>query len=150
MFSKDENLLTTIQMGHFASEIIIKDDVTNSEDILTQIEDVMNFIRKHINKELIITDTQVENIQRWQYPLDALRELVLNMIIHRDYMASHNSIIKIFSDHILFFNPGVLPDTITIEQLQANQYVSKPRNRQVGRTRCYRRNSAAESAPLNK
>jgi len=96
MFSKDENLWTTIYMGHFQDEITIKDDVTNSEDILTQIESAMDFIRKHINKELIITDTQLENIQRWQYPLDALRELVLNMIVHRDYTASNNSIIKIF------------------------------------------------------
>jgi len=56
MFSKGENLYTTIQMGHFASEIIIKDDVVNSEDILTQIDEVMMFIRKHISKELIITE----------------------------------------------------------------------------------------------
>ncbi|GHT61339.1 hypothetical protein FACS189451_03160 [Bacteroidia bacterium] len=43
MFSKGENLYTTIQMGHFASEIVIKDDVVNSEDILTQVEDVMAY-----------------------------------------------------------------------------------------------------------
>ena len=133
MFSKDENLFTTIQMGHFASEIVIKDDVVNSDDILTQVEEVMMFIRKHINKELIITKTQVENIQRWQYPLDALREIVLNMIIHRDYTAVSNSIIKIFSDHILFFNPGVLPSSITIEQLKTNKYISTPRNRQIAK-----------------
>ena len=133
MFSKNENLWTTIQMGHFASEIVIKDDVVNSEDILTQIEDVMDFIRKHISKALIITDRQVENIPQWQYPLDGLRELALNMIIHRDYTASNDSIIKIFPDHILFFNPGTLPDTITIEQLQTNQYVSTPRNRQIAK-----------------
>lgn len=47
---------------------------------------------------------------------------------------SNNSIIKIFPDRILFFNPEVLPDTITIEQLQTNQYVSTPRNRQIAKT----------------
>jgi ATP-dependent DNA helicase RecG len=56
------------------------------------------------------------------------------MIIHRDYTASSNSIIKIFSDHILFFNPGVLPDSITIEQLKTNKYISTPRNRQIAKT----------------
>ena len=133
LFSKEENLYTTIQMGHFASEIVIKDDVVNSDDILTQIDEVMLFIRKHISKELIITSTQVENIQRWQYPLEALREIVLNMIIHRDYTASSNSIIKIFPDRILFFNPGILPDSISIEQLKTNKYVSTPRNRQIAK-----------------
>jgi ATP-dependent DNA helicase RecG len=134
MFSEGENLYTTIQMGHFQDEITIKDDVTNFDDILTQVDEVMAFVRKHINKELIITDKQVENIQRWQYPLDAIRKIVLNMIIHRDYTSASNSIVKIFSDHILFFNPGALPDTITIEQLLGNQYISTPRNRQIAKT----------------
>jgi ATP-dependent DNA helicase RecG len=133
MFSKDENLFTTIQMGHFASDIVIKDDVSNFDDIITQVDEVMAFIRKHISKELIISDKQIENIPRWQYPLDAIREIVLNMIIHRDYTSASNTIIKIFSDHILFFNPGVLPGTITLEQLRTNQYVSTPRNRQIAR-----------------
>jgi ATP-dependent DNA helicase RecG len=55
------------------------------------------------------------------------------MIIHRDYTSASNSIIKIFSDHIQFFNPGILPDTITIEQLHNNQYISTPRNRQIAK-----------------
>jgi predicted HTH transcriptional regulator len=55
------------------------------------------------------------------------------MIIHRDYTSASNSIIKIFSDHIQFFNPGILPDTITIEQLRNNQYISTPRNRQIAK-----------------
>ena len=131
MFSKGHNRWSTIQMGHFASEIVIKDDVENSNDILSQIDEVMDFIRKHISKALIITDKQIENIQRWDYPLDALRELVLNMIIHRDYTAGNNSIIKIFPNSIQFFNPGVLPDSISIEQLRKNDYVSTLRNRQI-------------------
>ena len=61
MFSKDENLFTTVQMGHFASEIVIKDDVVNSDDILTQVDEVMAFVRKYISKELIISDKQIEN-----------------------------------------------------------------------------------------
>lgn len=133
MFCKGENNYTTIQMGHFASEIVIKDDYLDAGDILSQIEEVMSFIRKHINKEIIITATQIENIQRWQYPLDGIRELVLNMIIHRDYTSSFDSQIKVFSDHILFFNPGSLPDSITIDQLLTNSYVSTPRNRQIAK-----------------
>jgi ATP-dependent DNA helicase RecG len=133
MFCKEDNLFTTIQLGLFASEIVIKDDVTNSGDILTQVDEVMSFVRKHINKELIITGKQIENIQRWQYPLEGIRELVLNMIIHRDYTSAADSIVKIFTDHILFFNPGGLPDSITIEQLLTNNYVSTPRNRQIAK-----------------
>ena len=126
-------MFSSIQLGLFASEIVIKDDITRSGDILTQVDEVMSFVKKHINKELIIIDKQVENIQRWQYPLEGIRELVLNMIIHRDYTSSSDSIVKVFNDHILFFNPGGLPDSITIEQLLTNNYVSTPRNRQIAK-----------------
>jgi predicted HTH transcriptional regulator len=57
----------------------------------------------------------------------------VNAIIHRDYMSTIDIQIKIFTNHILFFNPGSLPDSITIEQLLANTYVSTPRNRQIAK-----------------
>lgn len=37
--------------------------------------------------------------------MDALREIVINMIVHRDYTSSSEAIIKIFDDHIEFYNP---------------------------------------------
>ena len=132
LFCKDENLYTTIQMGHFTSETIIKDDVSSSNDILSQIDEVMSFVIKHINKEIIISG-RAENTERWQYPLEGIREIILNMIIHRDYTSPADSIVKVFPDHILFFNPGSLPNNITIEQLLSNTYVSTPRNRQIAK-----------------
>ena len=132
MFCKDKNLYTTIQMGYFASETVIKDDVSISNDILSEVDEVMSFVIKHINKEIIVSG-QPENTERWQYPMEGIREIILNMIIHRDYTSSSDSIIKIFADHILFYNPGSLPNNITIEQLLSNTYVSTPRNRQIAK-----------------
>jgi len=102
-------LFSSIQLGLFASEIVIKDDITRSGDILTQVDEVMSFVKKHINKELIIIDKQVENIQRWQYPLEGIRELVLNMIIHRDYTSSSDSIVKVFTTTFCFSIPVACP-----------------------------------------
>jgi ATP-dependent DNA helicase RecG len=62
MFCKEENQYTTIQMGHFASETVIKDDVSTSKDILSEVDEVMLFVIKHINKGIIISG-QPENIE---------------------------------------------------------------------------------------
>lgn len=132
LFCKEDTYHTTIQMGHFASETVIKDDVTISTDIVTEVEEVMDFVRKHINKEVIITE-QPENIERWQYPLEGIRELVVNMIVHRDYMSGLHSTIKIFPDSIVFFNSGSLPAHITMERLLSDDYVSFPRNLQIAK-----------------
>ncbi len=64
-------------------------------------------------------------------PLEAVREIVLNMIVHRDYRASADSTIKIHNDRIEFFNPGPLPDGITMPEIVAGRAASNPRNKQV-------------------
>ena len=130
LFLPEQETTTTIELGHFASETVIKDSVTLKSDLFTEVEEVMSFIRKHINKAIIITGNP-QNIERWEYPLDAIRELVLNMIVHRDYTSSYDSVIKIFKDRMLFYNPGSLPDSISLQQLLTDDYVSQPHNKQI-------------------
>jgi ATP-dependent DNA helicase RecG len=63
--------------------------------------------------------------------MEAIREIVMNMVVHRDYRDASDSIVKIFDDHIEFYNPGRLPENITEKDLIANTYTSTPRNKLV-------------------
>ena len=130
LFTERDTVLTTIELGRFQTETIIKDSARTKSDILAQVDQVMDFVRKHINKEVIITG-QPRNIQKWQYPLEAIREIITNMIIHRDYRSSSDSIVKVFDNRIEFYNPGRLPDSITVEDLLSNNYKSTPRNKLI-------------------
>ncbi len=67
----------------------------------------------------------------WEYPMEAVREIVLNMIVHRDYRAASDSTIKIHSNRIEFFNPAELPASITIESILSGANPSVPRNKQI-------------------
>jgi len=40
--------------------------------------------------------------ERWEFPLEAIQEIVVNMIVHRDYTSPSESSIKIFKDRIEF------------------------------------------------
>lgn len=130
LFKNKQCISTTIELGRFQDHITIKDTTRTQADILTQVEDVMNFVKKHMTVALVITG-EVENKQQWQYPLEAIREIVLNMIIHRDYRAQADSVVKIFDDKIELYNPGKLPDNITIKDLIKNNYKSTPRNKSI-------------------
>ena len=130
LFSANETSQTTIELGRFQTPTIIKDSLRTKSDIISQPDQVMDFVKKHINKEIVITGN-AENEQRWQYPLDAIREIVMNMIVHRDYRSAADSVIKIYNDRIEFYNPGDLPDGLTIDKLLSNNYVSTPRNKKI-------------------
>ena len=130
LFTNKDTVLTSIELGRFQSDIIIKDSLRIKSDLISQVELVIDFIKKHINKEIVFTG-EARSGEKWQYPLEAIREVVINMIVHRDYQASSDSIVKIFDDRIEFFNPGSLPPNITVADLISNNYTSSPRNKLI-------------------
>ena len=130
LFSKDFNILSGVQAGRFKTSTDIIDSISLNTDLFTEIDELIVFLRKHFMVEYIITGNP-QREERYDYPLDAIREIVLNMIVHRDYRDSSDSIIKIFDDRIEFFNPGDLYDDLTIEELQNNHYISKTRNKLI-------------------
>ncbi len=133
LFSRREVFAATIELGRFSTPISIKDGLTVRSDLFTEVEEVLNFIRKHINKEYIITGNP-QREERWQYPMQSLREIVINMVVHRNYMNPDASLIKIYNERIEFWNPGTLPDGISIDQLINGNYVSRIRNVKIAST----------------
>ena len=130
LFNKQDNVITTVELGRFQTPIIIKDNDRTQSDLISQASQIMSFVEKHINKAIIITD-KAHHKQEWQYPMEAIREIVMNMIVHRDYRDAADAIVKIFDNHIEFFNPGRLPDSISENDLLENNYMSTPRNKLV-------------------
>jgi ATP-dependent DNA helicase RecG len=127
LFSREPLDITEIQIGLFESETVIKKSFTIKEDLLREVELVMDFIMSHIYREYIITQSP-EREERWQYPLPAIREFVINAIIHRDYRKGIHSQFKVFRDRIELWNIGKLPEALTIEDLYKGNEKSLPRN----------------------
>jgi predicted HTH transcriptional regulator len=65
---------------------------------------------------------------RWEYPLEAIREALINAIIHRDYAILGSDIkVAIYDDMLEITSPGPLPDAIPVEELGTDR--SEIRNR---------------------
>ncbi|MFK5879874.1 MAG: ATP-binding protein [Flavobacteriaceae bacterium] len=133
LFAKEYCAISDIQIGRFKSDITIIDSLSLDTDLFSETEQLILFIKKHLMVEYIITDTQLPRIERYDYPLDAIREIVVNMIVHRDYRDSSASIIKIYDDRIEFFNPGKLVGGNTLKGLLTNNYTSKSRNKLIAK-----------------
>jgi ATP-dependent DNA helicase RecG len=120
LFGKDPQkhfINLCVRIGRFKTETTIIDDKWVKGNLFKQIEETINIIRQHMSVRYEIKDFQREDI--WDYPIPAIREAVLNALIHRDYFNIANfTLIKVYDDHIWFTNPGRLPEGITIEQLK--------------------------------
>ena len=130
LFAKDWHINTAVQMGFFQSPTVIKDRDEAHGDLVSQVEQIYEFVKKHINCEVVISD-KLENDLVWDYPLKAIREIILNMIVHRDYHSASESCVKVFADRIEFFNPGKLMDGMTTDDLNSGNYLSTLRNKAI-------------------
>ncbi len=66
--------------------------------------------------------------------MPALREALLNAVVHRDYTNSSDIQIKTFDDPDTIFSLGGLYGGITIEDLKTDHYQSRIRNKLIAET----------------
>ena len=67
------------------------------------------FVEKHLTKNIEVTGAP-KRVEKHEYPLNVVREAVVNAIAHRDYFNKNETQISIFDDRIEITNPGGLPE----------------------------------------
>ena len=82
------------------------------DDLLIQLNEAVVFLKKHLNVRSEIKEIDRRDI--YEMPLDALREALVNAVVHRDYSMRGTSIyVEIYDDRVVIVNPGGLPSGIT-------------------------------------
>lgn len=71
----------------------------------------------------------LQRIEELEIPEEALREILCNSIVHKDYRGVHTQM-KIYDDHIRLWNEVMLIDGMTIESLR-KEHNSCPRNKLI-------------------
>jgi ATP-dependent DNA helicase RecG len=108
-----------VRVGRFKDEITIIGDRYIEGNLFKQVDESLESIKNFINVRYEITGETLTRENIWDYPLEALRESLLNSVIHRDYFRYNvQTQIKVFDDKIWFFNIGGLPEGITLNQLK--------------------------------
>ena len=89
------------------------------------VEQAMDFVRRNIAMDAVI-DPGGQRQERWDYPMEAVREAIVNAIAHRDYTISVMDIeLSIYSDRMEIISPGRLPNTVTVEKMRAGYRASR-------------------------
>jgi ATP-dependent DNA helicase RecG len=89
-----------------------RQDIT--DDLLTQFNEAILFLKRHLNVRSEIVGVNRRDI--YEIPFEALREAIANAIIHRDYNVRGTSItIEVYDDRVEITNPGGLPKGLAIK-----------------------------------
>ena len=121
-----------VKIGYFKSDydLVFQDEIHGS--LITMPDRVVDNLYDKYFKDII----SYKGIQRMEtYPVnsDAIREAVLNSIVHKNYASGNPIQIRVYDDKTTIFNSGGLPSDWSIENL-LSFHTSEPRNPNIANT----------------
>ncbi|MGN6212868.1 ATP-binding protein [Parafilimonas sp.] len=115
-----------VKIGRFGSndaDIIFQE--VEEGNLITLLQAVVN----QLNHKFLTRPIEFEGmhrIEKSEYPIAAIREMLLNALVHRNYMGAPVQI-RVYDDKISIWNEGMLPAGLTSDALKRS-HASKPRN----------------------
>lgn len=108
-----------IKIGYFSSgaELAYQDEVQGN--LFLQADKTIELLTSKYLRAYISYEG-VQRVERFLFPLPALREALFNAIVHKDYSSGIPIQIKVYQDRISIWNAGRLPDDWPLARLQAN------------------------------
>ncbi|MEQ9091896.1 MAG: ATP-binding protein [Balneola sp.] len=108
-----------IRIARLKGESTIIADYIIEGNLTNQIQESERVIKTLLNKRYKITGESFQRKEAWEYPIEAVREAILNALVHRNYHITNSIIeVKIYDNCVDFSNPGKLPEGISLDQLK--------------------------------
>ncbi len=122
---KEFHITAYIKIGKFvsATDLISTDDIEGN--LFDQVDKTIEMLRV----KYLLSNITYEGIYRkdnMEYPEEALREAIINAVIHRNYMGAHTQL-RIDPESLNLWNEGGLPPGIVVADLK-KWHLSRPRN----------------------
>jgi len=117
---------TFVKIGRFGKdEADLKFQETEEGNLIVLLQSVLT----QLDHKFLIRKIEFEGmnrIEKGEYPVPAMREMLLNALVHRNYMGAPIQI-RVYDDKISIWNEGSLPDGLTLDALKRS-HASRPRN----------------------
>ena len=117
-----------VKIGYFrGSELLFQDEVEG--DLFTQVDRTMDLLYTKYTRGLVSYDG-VYRVETFPVPREAMREAVINAVIHRDYASPTTIQIRVLDDRIAIWNAAHLTPEWAAELL-ADEMSSRPHNPRI-------------------
>lgn len=134
LFGKDPNKFypnVQVKIGRFGKDAT---DLRFHEIIEGNLVEMLEQVQFQLNYKFLTRPVDFVGLQRVEkdeYPVDALREMLLNALVHRSYMGAHVQL-RVYDDSLSIWNEGGLPLGLTLEDLKG-EHNSRPRNPKIAK-----------------
>ena len=115
-----------VKVGYFRNDWDVRFHDVISGDLFTQVDKTMELLLFKYLKAGIGYDG-IYRVESYPMPEPALREALLNAVVHRDYTVPAPIQIRVYDDRLRIYNPGTLPVGWTLEKL-LGPHPSQPYN----------------------
>ena len=117
-----------VKIGYFrGSELLFQDEIGG--DLFTQVDRAMDLLYTKYTRGLVSYDG-IYRVETFPVPREAMREAVINAVIHRDYASPTTIQIRVRDDRIAIWNAAHLNPEWTAELL-AGEMSSRPHNPRI-------------------
>lgn len=83
-------------------------------DVMESIEKALSFVKANVSKSIKV-GSEGRHEENFQYPLDVVREAIVNAVAHRNYFSKDAIQIFLFNDRLEITSPGSLPSALPKE-----------------------------------
>lgn len=129
LFGKDPGRFypnTPVKIGRFAKDDAdLRFQEVEEGNLVVQLRNIL----EQLNHKFLTRPIEFEGmyrVEKGEYPVPAIREMLLNALVHRNYMGAQTQM-RVYDDKISVWNDGQLPEGISLEALKRT-HSSKPRN----------------------
>lgn len=134
LFGKEPNKFypnIQIKIGRFGND---STDLKFQEIVEGNIIHMLSEVQGQLNHKFLTRPVDfagMQRIERDEYPVDAMREMLLNAMVHRTYMGADIQL-RVYDSKLSIWNEGGLPSGLTLEKLK-EEHNSRPRNPKIAK-----------------
>jgi len=116
-----------IKIGYFVtdSDLKFQDEVHGS--LIEQVDKTVDLVYQKYMKGLIYYEG-IQRIDKFMFPKDAFREILLNAVVHKNYSTCNPIQISVYEDKIYIWNDGIMPKELSSTEKLFEKHSSRPFN----------------------
>lgn len=109
--------------------VALRKAVPGGESVIAEnglLESLINAMRPFVSEEAGEVDASIRRERTWLYPVEAIREAIVNAVAHRDWTRYEEIEVARYADRLEVLSPGALRNSMTVKKMVAGQ--RSPRN----------------------